>query len=112
MVKKSVKKKVSKKKVSKGVSKKPVKASSQKIAKKKIQNKTGSMRVTKNKLRLVTKDLLLFVILTLISYILKTVSGSEIYIDFFDITTFVLGSIAVAFLIVLLVLLFLRALRK
>jgi hypothetical protein len=97
-------KKVSKKKVSK-------KKVSRKVALAKSTNKKRIL-VNPNKFRLVLKNLILFVILALISFVSYKVATNQMYIDFFLLLTWILGFIAVAFLISLLVLLFLRAIRK
>ena len=55
------------------------------------------------KKRLALRDLILFAILSLISYILYTASGIQIYQDTFYLLSMIFGFIAVAFLIVFLV---------
>jgi hypothetical protein len=95
--KKVVKRKVSRKKVSKAVAK-PV--------------NQKRVLVTPSKFNLVLKNLILFVLLAVISYVLSAVSTNQLYIDFFLLLTWILGFIGVAFLISLLVLLFLRVIRK
>lgn len=103
MVKKKVtRKKASKKKVSRAVAK-PV--AKQQVTQKRIL-------VTPSKFRLVLKNLILFVILAVISFIFFQASSNQMYIDFFLLLTWILGFIAVAFLIALLVLLFLKAIRR
>lgn len=82
-----------------------------KVAKKKSVAKK-SVKPTRNKIRIVLKNLFLFAVLTLISYILKLVSGNEVYQDFFLLLMWILGIIALAFLIILLVLVLIKALRK
>jgi hypothetical protein len=95
--KKVVKRKVSRKKVSKAVAK-PV--------------NQKRVLVTPSKFRLVLKNLILFALLAVISLILAVVSKNQLYKDFFLLLTWILGFIGVAFLISMLVLLFLRVIKK
>jgi ABC-type multidrug transport system permease subunit len=98
MAKKRVRKQVSKKKTSKSAVARPV--SQRRIL------------VTPSKFRLVLKNLILFVILAVLSFVLYSVSTNQLYKDFFILLAWILGFIGVAFLISLLVLLFLKAIRK
>lgn len=109
MAKKKVVRKKSKKKAAKKVvrRKSPVKRKT--VRKNALPKK---VRATKRKIGLVLKNLILFVILALISFLLYSVSGKEVYQDFFYLLALILGFIALAFLIVLLILLFMRAFRK
>ena len=111
MAKKKVKK-VAKKKTTKKVSKKnPVK----KVATKKVNSSKPaikSIRATPSRIRLVLKNLILFVILSIISYVLYAVSNNEVFSQFFAILTMVLSFISLAFLISLLVFLVLKSMRK
>ena len=110
--KKAVRKKPAKKKVSKRVVRKkaPVR---RKIAGKKVANKPKRMvRASKRKITLVLKNLILFIVLGLISFLLYSVSEKESLQNFFGILAIVLGFIALAFLLVLLILLFMRAFKK
>jgi len=70
------------------------------------------VRATKRKFRLVAKNLILFIILSLLSFLLYNVSSDQMYRDFFSLLTWILGFIAVAFFIVLLILFFLKVLKK
>jgi len=97
MAKKKVIKKTSKKKISKEIAK-PV---SQKKA-----------LVAPSKFRLVLKNLILFGVLAVISYVLSIISKNQIYIDFFLLLTWILAFIGVAFLISLLVLWFLKGIKR
>lgn len=110
--KKTVKKKVAKKKVVRTSAPKTKKASVKPVANKTPARKVVGMRATSGKFRRVLKNLVLFVILALISFLLYGVSGEQMYRDFFSLLTWILSFIAVAFLILLLVLLFLKVLRK
>jgi len=58
--------------------------------------------------RLALRDLILFALLSIISFILFTVSGNSLYQDTFYLLAILFGFIAVAFLIVFLVIVFAR----
>ncbi len=115
-VKKVVKKKSAPKKkvVRKSASKKKVARKSVKRASPRVSKSSGSnvVKPTGRRMNLVTRNLLLFVILGLISWFLSAVSGTMEYQQFFLFLSFILGAIALAFLVSLLVLVFLRVLRK
>lgn len=97
MVKKKVKKKTTRKKA----------------LKKKIAKKKASKTIyTKKRFNLVLKNLLFFAVLSLVSYLLKNVSGQEIYKNLFMLLSIILGAIAVTFLVILLVLFFLKKSKK
>ena len=102
------------KKIKKVVKKKSV----QKVAKKSgAKRKSGSVkskkiRATKQKINLVLKNLILFAILSLASFLLRSVSSDELLINLFSLLAMVLGFVAGAFLIVLLIFLFLRMMNK
>lgn len=115
--KKTVKKKTAKKAVKKAVKKKAVK----KVAEKKVvaapkvskkAQKTSAVKTTKSRINMVLRDLLTFLIFTLISYLLYMVSSNVILNSFFFIAAWILGFISLAFLISLLVLVLLRAMKK
>ena len=96
MAKKKVKKKVSKK-----------------IARKKsVKRKSGSIKSDKQKINLVLKNLMLFAILALASFLLYSVSSNELLVNLFSLLTIVLGFVAGAFLIILLVFFFMRLMKK
>jgi len=98
------KKKVAKKKNSKKiVSKKVIKVT------KPIPKMTRS---NKRKIIITLKQLILFAILFAISVLLYNLSNQEMYINLFFILSMLLGFITLAFLIVLLVLVFLKAIKK
>jgi hypothetical protein len=90
------------------------KASKKKVSRKAVVKQVSQKRilVTPSKFRLVLKNLILFVILALISFVFYKVSKNQLYVDFFALLTWILGFIAVAFLISLLVLLLLKAVKK
>ncbi len=125
MVKKSVTPKgvsrsISKKMLTKG-KKKIVKKTSgvkiktvKKLVKRKIVKKAIPMqaRVTKRKLSLVWKNLVFFLVLTVLSLVLYSASSSEILIDVFMLLIIIFGFVSLAFLLVLLILVFLRILNK
>jgi len=58
--------------------------------------------------RLALRDLILFALLAIISFILFTVSGNTLYQDTFYLLAILFGFIAVAFLIVFLAIIFAR----
>ena len=60
----------------------------------------------KRKIKIALRDLILFVLLSLISFILYSASGNEIYQDTFYLLGIVFGFVALAFLILYLALLF------
>ena len=105
MAKKRGIKKKSKKKV---VRTKPKRVSKKLKPKKRVVKR----RATGKKMSIVIKNLILFVVLAIISYLLYNVSGSELLRQLFYLAAILMGFIALAFLIVLLVLLFLRLLKK
>ncbi len=109
--KKTVKKKTVKKAVKKTTKKKsPV---TKKVVKKSTsKNQFQRVRATKTKIRMVVKNLLMFLVLSLISYLIFLVSNNEILNSFFFILSWILGFISLAFIISLLVLILLRAMRK
>lgn len=104
--KKAAKKKTSKKKIVKKAPKKSVK----KVARKPM--KSRQVRATPRRVKFTLRNLILFIILALISYLLYVVSNNAIYETFFYFLAMILGFIALAFLISLLVFLVLRMMRK
>mgnify|MGYP001613695265 CR=1 FL=1 len=58
--------------------------------------------------KLASRDLILFALLSIISFILFTVSGNILYQDTFYLLSIIFGFISVAFLIVFLVIIFSR----
>lgn len=93
MAKKSLKKPRKKVAVKKSVSKKAVPV-------KQITSRYNS--------RLALRDLILFALLSVISFILETVSGNTLYQDTFYLLAILFGFISLAFLIVFLVIVFAR----
>ena len=90
MVKKRVKKKVSKKSSVKKENKKP----------------------SRKKISLVWKNLVLFGILFLASFMLYIVTSNELLNDFFYLLSIVLGAITGAFILILLVFFVMKLMRK
>ena len=92
------------------------------MAKKKVKRKrTGKVkgaspvayvRASSRKINLALRNLILFVIISFISFILYKVSSNEVLLNFFNLLYIVAGFIALAFLIVLLILVLLRAMGK
>lgn len=81
------------------------------MAKKKVKKtskKTKKGKSNKQKINIVIRNLVLFAILTLISFLLYSVSTNELLINFFYLIAMVLGFVAFAFLIILLVFFFMK----
>lgn len=72
----------------------------------------GKVRPTRNRIKIVVKNLILFVVLSLVFYVLKIISVNPIYETFFYFLYMILGFIALALLISLLVMLLLKALKR
>lgn len=64
------------------------------------------------KLGVVFRNLILFVLLFLLSYILSVVSNKEVFINLFELLWIIFAFVSIAFLISLLVLLFLKWIRR
>ena len=105
-----VKKKVSKKSAKKKPVKKVVRArpkQAKKVARKKTKSVGAKLSLDK-KLAFSFRRFIFFAIITLLSFILYSVSGNEVYIEAFQLAMIIFGAIAVAFLIVVLVLFFMK----
>ena len=102
------------KKASKKIVKKKAVAKKNSVAKKTVNPKAKPkmVRASINKLNLVLKNIFSFLILFIISFVLYTVSVKEIYQETFFIFSILFGFIVLAFVLVLLVLYFLRVLRR
>lgn len=70
------------------------------------------IKPTRGRISLVVKNLILFAVLTLVSWILNTISNDPIYQKFFYLMFMILLFVSIAFLISFLVLLFLKALKR
>ncbi|MCK4647404.1 hypothetical protein KAT24_00560 [Candidatus Pacearchaeota archaeon] len=81
-----------------------------KISKKNV--KEGLVRSTKRKMKLVLKNLILFTILTLASFLLYTFSNNELFRSLFGLLAMILGFVGLAFLIVFLALWILKLMKK
>ncbi|MEX0920339.1 MAG: hypothetical protein WDZ69_02025 [Candidatus Pacearchaeota archaeon] len=90
------------KKRAKKTSKKSVKKSSKSVAKKVSSNKVNSIS---RKLGVAWKNLILFLILFVASFVLYSASTSDLFISFFWVLSFITGFIFLAFLIAFIVLL-------
>lgn len=139
MAKKSVKKKAVKKTVKKKVAKRgkssPKRSPTQSLrVKKKVEEKKSSkrtvkpkvvakrvsakprktkvVRATKKKFKIVLNNLFLFLILFIISFALYALVENEVYSNLFYLTALGTGFLTIAFLIILLIFVFLRMLRK
>ena len=84
-----------------------------KVTKKKSVGKNKKMiRSTSKKINLVFKNLIFFAILFVLSRILYAVSGNQTYENLFLLLSIIFGFVGVAFLIVLLIFLFLKVMKK
>jgi hypothetical protein len=107
--KKVIKKKIIRKKsVKKAIKKKVVK----KPVKKVVSKSKKFVRSNVRKLKIVINNLIFFIILFVLSLILYSVSGEEMYINLFLMLSIIFGFVSLAFLISLLVLLFLKIMRR
>ena len=103
-------KKISKSRTTKLTPKKSVKAVIKKPMKK--LKKSTSIRATKRKIYLVLTKLMLFAVLSLASFLLYFFLGNEVLKNLFLLLAMILGFLAVAFLIILLVFLILKIMKK
>jgi hypothetical protein len=83
--------------------------------KKRVRKKTSRKKgviVNEKKISIALKSLVLFGVLALVSFMLYTVSSNVFYRDLFFMGTMILGFIAAAFVIVILLFLVMRAMKK
>lgn len=106
MAKKVKKKRVSKRKPTKEVRKVSPKKIKQRVARPK------PIRASARKIKLAFRNLILFVIISIASFLLQGVSTNGLLIQFFYLLGMITAFIAVAFLIVLLVFALLRLMGK
>ena len=111
MVKKKSVKKISKKTGKKVVVKRATTKAKKKSVKKAIK-KFKKVRASKRKINLVLNNLILFAVLSLASFLLYRVSSDELLINLFYLLAMVLGFVAGAFLIILLIFFFMRMMNK
>ena len=78
----------------------------------KVSRSKKPVRSNKEKINLVLRKLILFAILTAISYLVHSMLSVGTFKVLFQILYLLLGFISVAFLIVLLVLVFMKILKK
>ena len=69
-------------------------------------------RTSSRKLKIVTSNLVLFVILGILSYLLYNSSTQLIYVNLFYLLSFLFGFVSLAFFIALLILLILRGMGR
>jgi len=93
------------------MAKKSARKVTKKVVKKSI-NKPKQIKSNKQKINLVLKNLTLFAILFLASLLLYRVSSNELLSNLFYLLAIVLGFVAGAFLIILLVFFFMRLMKK
>ena len=79
---------------------------------KKTNKKSKKVQVSKQKINLILKNLILFTILSLASFLLYLVSSDELLINLFSLLTIVLGFVAGAFFIILLIFFFMKLMNK
>jgi len=79
---------------------------------KRAKRSSKSFEPRKRKISVLLNNLLLFIALSLVSLVLTQFSSSAFFINLFSVLTIVFGFIALAFLIVFLVLILIRALSK
>lgn len=78
-----------------------------------VQNKTfKKVRSTKRKIFLVLRNLIFFSVLSLLSFVFYLLSSNSLYRSLFQLLAIVLGFVGLAFLIILLALLILKAMKK
>ena len=82
------------------------------VVKSKRTNLVKYTRVSGRKLKIVTTNLILFIILGILSYVLYRASSQLIYIYLFYLLTFLFGFLSLAFFIALFVLLILKVIGK
>lgn len=80
--------------------------------KKEISKPKKLVRASQRKISLIFKNLTLFAILFLISFLSYSFLSNELYVNLFFLLTIIFGFIALAFLIVLLIFLILRIMNK
>jgi len=84
-------------------------------SKKKIKRSIGKSKSSNDsdkKRNLAVKNLILFTIILVVSWGLYSVSGTETYQDLFFLLSILSGFVAIAFLIVLLIFVFMKAFKK
>ncbi|MFH1585541.1 MAG: hypothetical protein ABIB79_02140 [archaeon] len=91
--------------------KKKVKKAKPRIKAKQKVSKSKVARAEK-KFKIVRRQLIFFVILTLISYALFTVSNEEMYMNLFEFLYVIFGFVSIAFLIIFVAFLFMRLMKK
>lgn len=98
------------------MAKKKTKKRGKKITRKRAVKKGNvakkAVRVTGRKIKLAWKNLLIFAILSFVSYMLMSVSRVEIYINLFFLLTLLLGFVSLAFFLVLLVFGIMKLMRR
>ena len=91
------------------VTKKKVKRVRKKVVHKKARVKKVSKQISaKNKVGLVVRKLLLFLVLFAVSFVLYNAVTKDALMDFFGVLAILFGILSLTFVLVLLVLLFLR----
>ena len=82
------------------------------VKKKVIKKDNKKVKANKQKINLVLKNLILFGILFLTSFLLYTISSDELLINLFSLLAIVFGFVVGEFLIILLIFFFMRLIRK
>lgn len=79
----------------------------------KVKRKTISATIpTKKKFNLVLKNLIIFAVISLASFVLYTVSNSLMFRNLFSLLSMIFGFVAVAFLIILFIFIFMKTIKK
>tara|TARA_Y100000310_G_scaffold337938_1_gene426268 strand:- start:4261 stop:4569 length:309 start_codon:yes stop_codon:yes gene_type:complete len=102
---------MAKKKVGKGKARSSSRKTKRTVSKKSI-GKLKKIVSFERKIKLVSRNLILFVILSVLSFGLKSVFSDEILVNFFWMVSLISGFIAVAFLIAYLTLYFMKGFKK
>ncbi len=83
------------------------------MVKKRVKKKPKKFsKKTERKIGVIAKNLILFVILFVFSFILYNVSDQEMYVNLFFLLSVVFGFVVISFLIVYLIFFFVRIMRK
>lgn len=103
---------MAKEKVKKEKLKRKVKRASPRRLEKTVVGAARQVRASKRKINLALRNLVLFAIIAIISMVLRSVTSNVLINKFFFLLAIITGFIAVAFLIVLLIFLLLKAIGK
>ena len=85
---------------------------SRRVSRKVSRSKSFGVSDTKRKIAIVLNNLLLFVALSLVSFVLYRFLQNELLVNLFFVMSMVFGFVGVAFLITLLILLIIKVVKK